>query len=215
MAEKTINSGPIPGENYTSDTKNYPWHRPPEFDNLDDAIEYSFKKITDNKTAISMMTLAKNGVPLSTITEIFLMGGIARGKWTPDYALLMAGPLTHILSLMAKAGKIKFTYGFEDEPIHYTDAYFREIKKLTTDEEASAVMMGDMAGGGFGVEEEEEPMQSGPGGFMSPPGQAPEETAPQAPDTMGAEGMMSPEGGGMEPPGVAQQMAETPDINMV
>ena len=28
-------SGPIPGENFTSDERNYPWHRPPEYTDTD------------------------------------------------------------------------------------------------------------------------------------------------------------------------------------
>ena len=28
-------SGPIPGENFTSDERNYPWHRPPEYTDMD------------------------------------------------------------------------------------------------------------------------------------------------------------------------------------
>ena len=33
--------GPIPGENFTSETKNYPWHRPPEITDYDEALEFA------------------------------------------------------------------------------------------------------------------------------------------------------------------------------
>ena len=33
---------PIPGENYTAETKNYPWHRPPDIVDYDEAIDFIF-----------------------------------------------------------------------------------------------------------------------------------------------------------------------------
>lgn len=137
-------SAPIPGENYTSDTKNYPWHRPPEFEDLQEALDYTFKKVTDRETSASMMMLAKNEVPLTAIAQMYLMGGIMRGKWTVDYALLMAGPLVNTLSLMAKAGGIKHTLGIEDKPLEYTDAFFSKMKELDASEQQGSDMMGSM-----------------------------------------------------------------------
>lgn len=199
-------AGPIPGENYTSDTKNYPWHRPPEFDDLDKAIEYATTKLTQNNTSLSMMTLAKSGVPLTTITEIFLTQGMSRGKWTPDYALLMAGPVTHILALMAKASKINYDLGIDDEPAQYTSAYFDAMAELDSEEQVATETMSGILG--MGIESSETPLE-GPGtaselqgipstGFAGMP--------PQDPS-------VAPEMESTGDPSV--DMPETPDINMV
>ena len=139
-------AGPIPGENFTSDTKNYPWHRPPEFDDLDKAIEYVSSKITKSNTSISLMALAKSGVPLVSLSQIILMQGMSRGKWSPDYALLMAGPVTHILSLMAKAGGFKYDLGIEEKGPLYTEAYFEEMVKLDAGEETATQAVGSVLG---------------------------------------------------------------------
>ena len=56
--------GPIPGENYTSDTKNYPWHRPPEYDDLDKAIEYIGKRLTNQEYAVGVLTMLEAGIPI-------------------------------------------------------------------------------------------------------------------------------------------------------
>ncbi len=53
--------GPIPGENYTADTKNYAWHRPPQFTNMDDAIEYSIKKIFDEEHSDAFVIMLQVG----------------------------------------------------------------------------------------------------------------------------------------------------------
>lgn len=175
-------AGPIPGENYTSDTKNYPWHRPPEFDDLDEAIEYSAKKLTATNAAIQAMTLAKSGMSLTAIAQTYLMSGMMRGKWTPDYALLMAGPVTHILSLMAKAGDIDYSLGIDDEPVTFGDGFIEVMSELTAEEEAKISMVG--AAVDSSEEDIEAPVEApeespvGMGGFA---GMAAEE-APMAPE---------------------------------
>lgn len=107
--------GPIPGENYTSDTKNYPWHRPPEFDDLDKAIDYIGKKLTKEDAAVGLLTMIEAGISLVDLTQTFLMSGIGNGKWTLDFALLLAGPTAHIMQIMAKAYGIEYDIGFTDK----------------------------------------------------------------------------------------------------
>lgn len=155
-------TGPIPGENYTSDTRNYPWHRPPEYDDLDDALEYASKKILSPNTSLSMLTLVKNKVPISTVSEIFLMQGISRGKWTVDYALLMAGPVSHMIQMMAKASKIKYDMGIDDDKPSYTDGYFKVMKELDEEEEIAVTGMGEV----LSVGAEPEPETPAMGGFV-------------------------------------------------
>jgi hypothetical protein len=105
--------GPIPGENYTSDTKNYPWHRPPEFTDLDEAIEYIGKRLTNEDNAVGFLTMAQNGVSILDLTMMFLTSGMGAGKWTLDYALLLAGPTAHILRTVIKAYGIPVNMGFK------------------------------------------------------------------------------------------------------
>lgn len=105
---------PIPGENYTSDTKNYPWHRPPEIDDLDGGVEYSMNALLDDEDMFfQYMAYLDSGLSIVTTTDIFMTMGIANGKWTPDFALLLAGPVSRILEIMAKAYGIKVELGLE------------------------------------------------------------------------------------------------------
>ena len=106
--------GPIPGENYTSDTKNYAWHRPPEFDDIDKAIDYIGKKLTKGDNAVGLLTMIEAGIPIVDLAQMFLMSGIGAGKWTLDYALLLAGPVAHIMVIMAKGYGIKYNLGLDD-----------------------------------------------------------------------------------------------------
>lgn len=106
-------TGPIPGENYTSDTKNYPWHRPPEFDDIDKAIDYIGKRLTTEENAVGLLTMIESGLPLTDLAQMFLMSGVGAGKWTLDYALLLAGPTVHIMQIMAKGYGMKANLGYK------------------------------------------------------------------------------------------------------
>lgn len=121
-------SGPIPGENYTSDTKNYPWHRPPEHTDLDKAIDAIAKKLLSEDAAIGLLSMVQAGTDIATLTDTFLTSGIGAGKWTPDFAILLAGPTSHIMCLMCKGYGIKYDLGLDEKKTPYTKAYFEAIK---------------------------------------------------------------------------------------
>lgn len=122
-------SGPIPGENYTSDTKNYPWHRPPEYTDLDKAIDAIGKKLMSPESAHGVLTMLEIGMDVTTITDIFLSSGIGAGKWTVDFAIMLAGPTAHIICLMAEADGIKYDLGVEDKRKKPTSVYYNKIKE--------------------------------------------------------------------------------------
>lgn len=130
-------SGPIPGENYTSDTRNYPWHRPPEFTDLDKAIDMIAKRLLSEE-GHGVVVMLKAGMDIASITEMFLMSGIGAGKWTVDFALLLAGPVSHIMCLMADAYDIEYDLGIEDKRPKQTAAFLKEIQK---DEQAKKLIL--------------------------------------------------------------------------
>lgn len=106
--------GPIPGENFTSDTKNYPWHRPAKFKELDDAIEHSVQHLTKKNNVLTLLTMIKSGIPLNVLARTYVISGVGSGKWTVDFAILMAGPVLKIMSMMADGAKIKYDLGLEE-----------------------------------------------------------------------------------------------------
>lgn len=167
--------GPIPGENYTSDTKNYPWHRPPEFTDLDEAIEASFKKLTGEEESISLLTMVEMGIDIATLTDMFVTAGIGAGKWTPDFAIILAGPVSHIIYLMAKGYGLDCDLGLDDGKSRPpTKAFFDAVKKIDPKRASAAVddlEVSDVQGNTPDVPE--------PKGFM---GAAPEGMVPETPE---------------------------------
>lgn len=123
-----VNAGPIPGENYTSDTKNYPWHRPPEVTSIDQGVELAAKQLMSDDKASGLLTMLQAGLPISTATDIFVTSGIGAGKWTPDFAILLAGPVSHIIQLMAQAEGIDADLGIDLPKNTKTISYLNAVK---------------------------------------------------------------------------------------
>ena len=105
---------PIPGSNYASDTKNYPWHRPPDITEYDEAVDYMIRKLDDPDEHELVFSLLEIDTQLTTVVSTLLMQGISRGKFPIDLAILMAGPLARYISIVADSQGIKYEVGIED-----------------------------------------------------------------------------------------------------
>jgi len=136
---KKLPNGPIPGENFTSDTRNYPWHRPAEFTDPDAAIEMAFKHLTKESKAFGLMTMISQGMTIAEATDVFLTSGIMAGKWTVDMAIVLAGPIARIIELMAKSYGVKYSMGIDDEDFAPTDAYFEGYKEISKSKLTSSI----------------------------------------------------------------------------
>ncbi|QIG73082.1 hypothetical protein EVB99_091 [Rhizobium phage RHph_N3_19] len=126
-----VNAGPIPGENYTSDTKNYPWRQPPEFSDIDEALDYMSGRMTQFKVANGLLTMAEMGFPLYKVASMILMQGVGEGKFTPDFALLLAGPVTRIIELMCIGFDVDYDLGINDDDDDFeTGTFFKHDKEM-------------------------------------------------------------------------------------
>jgi hypothetical protein len=126
-----VNSGPIPGENFTSDTKNYPWHQPPEYSDIDEALDYLSGRITQFKVANGLLTMAEMGTPLYQIASFVLISGVGEGKWTPDFSLLLAGPVTRMIELMCIGFDVKYELGITDDDEEFeTGTFFKHDNEM-------------------------------------------------------------------------------------
>lgn len=107
--------GPIPGENFTSDIKNYPWHRSPQYDDMDMAIEAAAKQLMSKNGSVGIIGMMKMGVDVASLTDMFVTSGIGAGKWTPDFAILMAGPVSQIIYMMGANYGLKPKLGIDND----------------------------------------------------------------------------------------------------
>ena len=193
----SVTDAPIPGENFTSDTKNYPWHRPPQYTSMNEAFEYIVEQIGEEDVSTSIMTMLEIGVPVSRLVDMLLTAGIGGGKFTVDYAILMAGPLSHVICLMARRMDIEVDLGVNKKRKAPTKAFFDALERSQNSDEAGQVgadIAGSMGLGGAPEGSPQEPVPAGPPatGLMGAPAAptAPAPAAPQEAPVAPEEGMM-------------------------
>ena len=106
---------PIAGANYAADTRNYPWHRPPDLVNYDEGVDYLIQKMNEPQELELVYALLDIDAHISTIVSSLLMQGISRGKFSIDLAVLMAGPIARYIGILADEQGIKYNMGVGDE----------------------------------------------------------------------------------------------------
>ena len=108
--------GPIPGENYTSDTKNYPWHRPPDLASPQEVIESAMDRMSDPERSSAILSGLKEGGTILDFVSYAMLSGISKGRTTVDTAILAAGPIARYIEAMANAEGIDAEKGWKTEP---------------------------------------------------------------------------------------------------
>ena len=89
MIENIFDS-PIPGESLTKTPGNAAWENPPQYVNVDEASEYIWEKLHEEKFLDQVVSFLANDVPIEAIARMILFGGFVEGKWTPDVAILLS-----------------------------------------------------------------------------------------------------------------------------
>lgn len=123
MAQPNLLDNPIPGENYTSDTRSYPWHRPPDLIDYDEIVDYAITKISSEDNLHKVYALLGAGMDMATLVSIMQLQNISQGKYSVDMALLTAGPIARMLQILVEKNGTSVDMGIENdnEPITKDD----------------------------------------------------------------------------------------------
>lgn len=113
---------PIPGQSLTAEQGQMAYERPPQFTNVDDAMDFLFNKVTSPKIQRDLLRMMDAGVPITILMEPILLTGAQEGKWSMDMVLALVEPLSIILYGLGKRAGITPTVVYksdkEDEGIN-------------------------------------------------------------------------------------------------
>jgi hypothetical protein len=125
-------SGPIPGQSLTTPPKGFPWERPPEIVDPEEAIQMHLARLSDPEMLEGVLDLIElDNLDLKTITNGVMRGAVSQGMHSIDVALLVA-PVVHEF---IKQGAIAFGLnpedGFDDkeEKAEYKNSKNAELAK--------------------------------------------------------------------------------------
>ena len=123
---------PIPGESLTNATDNrQAWEQPPEFTDVNEAIQETFLAITEGETYIDIMDSIRGGTNIADLTQVILFKGYTKGKWNTDLMVLLVEPIMYVLIALAEHNGIYDYKVYEEED---TDMEDGEIVELINDD---------------------------------------------------------------------------------
>jgi len=153
----TENTGPIPGENFLSEKRNYVWHRPADIETFDETVSYVIQRISEEQTSEIVFSLMEIDRPLTNIVSGLMLQGVARGKFQIDMAVLAAGPVYRYLKMIADNKGIKYNDGLNKKRMPITPTTLKAALGIIDEEpvqevasesaqEAPTVPMGGLMG---------------------------------------------------------------------
>ncbi len=106
--------GPIPGQSLTTELGNRPWQQPPQYDTVEEALEYYIPRLVDPQIAPQLLDVIEMGVPLTTIANAMQIGGAMQGYHTIDVGILVMPVLIEMMAYLAEQAGVKYNMGTED-----------------------------------------------------------------------------------------------------
>lgn len=135
---------PIPGQSLTTEPKGFPWERPPEIVDPEEAIQMHLSKMAEPKRLRAALDLIElEGMDVATLVKGRLRGAVSQGMHSVDVSLLIAPVLHDFIKQAADVAGIEAEDGFEDKA---TEAAYKKarvdgfsVKELAKKKPAQAV----------------------------------------------------------------------------
>ncbi len=100
-------SAPTPGQSLTQEPGAASYEHPPQYTDVNQALEAMFEKLSDPRQATRLVLMLKKGTPVEYITRTILYDGFMKGLWTPDVALLMGRIMMAMIIAIGTAAGVK------------------------------------------------------------------------------------------------------------
>ena len=135
-------SAPIPGQSLTTEPKGFPWERPPEITDPEEAIQMHLARLSEPDMLDMVLDLIESdGLDVKTLTSGIMRGAVAKGMHTIDVALLVAPVVHEFIKQGALAFGLSPDDGFEnkEEKAEYAKAKKTSLAKKMIKEMSPAL----------------------------------------------------------------------------
>ena len=141
--------GPIPGQSLTPELGNRPWQNPPQYNTVEEALEYYIPRLVDPQIATQLIDTMEMGIPLTTIANAMQVGGAMQGYNTIDVGMLVMPVLIEMMAYLAEQAGVEYTMGTEDDRMGdtgYSESTIAKVKqKIDSELEAMGMDASDLA----------------------------------------------------------------------
>ena len=106
---------PIPGQSLTTPPGSFPFERPPEITDPEEAIQMHLTRLNSPEMKQDMLDMLELDVPVRQLTEGILRSAVAEGIHSIDTSLIVAPVIHEFIRLTAKQAGIEFDEGLVDK----------------------------------------------------------------------------------------------------
>ena len=96
-----------PGQSLTQEPGSAPYEMPPQYTDVNEALEYLFDKLTEPRQVTRLVLMLKKGMPVEYLARTILFEGFSKNRWTPDLSVLMLRIVMAMLISIATAKGVK------------------------------------------------------------------------------------------------------------
>ena len=104
---------PITGQSLTAPLGDRPWQNPPEYVEVEDALEYYIPKVLDPEFSVELLDIIKMCIPLTTIANSMQNASVMEGIHNVDVGILALPAIVELLALVAKENDVPYKTGLE------------------------------------------------------------------------------------------------------
>lgn len=118
---------PIPGQSLTTPPRNFPYERPPEITDPEQALQVHLYRLSEDETMEDVLYYLELGVDLVTMVEGILRAGVMNGLHSIDVSLIIAPAIHEFIKVTADEVGIEYEEGFEDKEGKKKKTYARNV----------------------------------------------------------------------------------------
>ena len=105
----------VPGQSLTDYPKNYPWERPPEITDPNDAIKFHIDRIADEDVIDNVLDLLEFGVPAKTLSESMMTAAVGSGIHSIDVSLIIEPIVRNFMMKAADMAGVNYKETFKPD----------------------------------------------------------------------------------------------------
>jgi len=105
----------IPGQSLTDYPKNYPWERPPEITDPNEAVRFHIDRISDEDVIDNVLQLFQFGIPAKTLSESMMTVAVSSGIHSIDVSLIVEPIVRDFMMKAADMAGVKYKETFNPD----------------------------------------------------------------------------------------------------
>ena len=105
----------IPGQSLTDEPKNFPWERPPEIADPNEAVKHHLTYLSKDEAVESTLFVLESGLPITTFVSTLMTTAVGNGIHSIDVGLLIAPTIHEAIKATADEGGINYKEEFSKD----------------------------------------------------------------------------------------------------